>query len=113
MQEVPGARVAQEDRLVLVCRSLGYLLYLAPRGGLVDQPLAHLLVPEGHQEHTIHTAGAFYVTNTGSTRGTDSPRVLVYQGFQVSQETRPPPCLLSLPSRPGWLSPPAATGENR
>lgn len=37
--EVP---VAQEDRLVLVCHSLGYLENLAPQGGPADQELTLL-----------------------------------------------------------------------
>lgn len=41
-QRVLEAPVAQEVQPVLVCHSLGYLVNLAPQGGLVDQELTLL-----------------------------------------------------------------------
>lgn len=47
---VPEALAAQEGRLVLVYHSLGYLVNLALRGGLGDQALTLLWVPEMCQD---------------------------------------------------------------
>lgn len=53
IQGVLVALVAQVGQQVLICRSLVYLVNLAPQGGLVDQAPTLLWVPEMCQEDVI------------------------------------------------------------
>lgn len=61
-QGVLVAPVAQEGRQVLICRSLGYPVNLAPQGGLVDRAPTLLWVPEMCQEEVIDRFRTFFAT---------------------------------------------------